>query len=670
MTLYSKDGETATQVNFPGLKETREKGKTMLMIALVRGLVKGSPQNPRTVACFFCQNTDPRRNTAASILRGLIWMLAMGSAQLASIFHAMYQSKSNQLNGPNAIYALFSTLSAMLADCSRAFILIDALNECSSGTEREQLLDLIVAHAKSSKTKWLLSSRHDANIKQILMHEGQMLSLELNERHISKAVRAFIEQKTSELAKRNSYSLELTEKVKKELIAKPDSTVLWAALACKRLLKVPPRRALSTLQSIPPDLRDLCAQMLDQVFQINDEEDRHHCLRILRSVSLTFRPLSMEELITTTGLPLELLDSGLSNLIEFCGSFITVRKGIIYFVHQSARDYLLSDGAEGLFPTGFQEEHGIIVDRSLDAMSKTLRKDLCILRYAGASRRSASIDNRLRAIGYVRSFWVAHLMQYLGDISIDGPKYQDYFLDQGRVHKFLLKHLHWFEALGLIGEIDKGIMGLYSLEKKLAELPFENVLHHKRFVHDAMRAFRQCRAAVEKAPLQVYYSALIFSPEKSLVRQTFKQELGQWVSSFPRLSDNWGPCLQTLESHGGEIISVAFSPDGQLLASSSDDGSVWLWDAWTGKCLQKLEGHRGSVNSVTFLTGSTWPRALMTGVCLLTLDGHRDWVSSVTFSPDGQQLASGSHGPHRAALGCHDGGVPPDARGPWRPSLF
>jgi hypothetical protein len=42
--------------------------------------------------------------------------------------------------------------------------------------------------------------------------------------------------------------------------------------------------------------------------------------------------------------------------------------------------------------------------------------------------------------------------------SIDGPSYQEYFSDQGRVHKFLLQHLlHWFEALSLIGEIDKGI---------------------------------------------------------------------------------------------------------------------------------------------------------------------------------------------------------------------
>jgi hypothetical protein len=131
--------------------------------------------------------------------------------------------------------------------------------------------------------------------------------------------------------------------------------------------------------------------MLGQVFQTEDEEDRHLCLVVLRWVTLTFRPLSIEELITTAELPLELREIGLLDLVELCGSFITVRKGIIYFVHQSAKDYLV-DGAQKLFSNGLQGEHGLIVDRLLYTMSKTLTKDMCILKHPGAPARSASID--------------------------------------------------------------------------------------------------------------------------------------------------------------------------------------------------------------------------------------------------------------------------------------
>ncbi|RDW71670.1 hypothetical protein BP5796_07704 [Coleophoma crateriformis] len=52
-----------------------------------------------------------------------------------------------------------------------------------------------------------------------------------------------------------------------------------------------------------------------------------------------------------------------------------------------------------------------------------------------------------------------------------------------------------------------------------------------------------------------------------------------------------GACQQTLEGHSGPVNSVAFSPDGQRLASASDDGIIQLWDAATGACQQTLEGY-------------------------------------------------------------------------------
>lgn len=48
------------------------KGKTMLIIALIRELSDGIPGKSSAVTFFFCQSTDPRLNNAASILRGLI----------------------------------------------------------------------------------------------------------------------------------------------------------------------------------------------------------------------------------------------------------------------------------------------------------------------------------------------------------------------------------------------------------------------------------------------------------------------------------------------------------------------------------------------------------------------------------------------------------------------
>jgi WD40 repeat protein/DNA-binding CsgD family transcriptional regulator len=120
-----------------------------------------------------------------------------------------------------------------------------------------------------------------------------------------------------------------------------------------------------------------------------------------------------------------------------------------------------------------------------------------------------------------------------------------------------------------------------------------------------------------------------------------------------------GLCYRTLfetsQEHADWIRSVTFSPDGQLLASGTDDTTVSLWNVATGELLRRLQGHEQSswVWSVVFspdgslLASSSsdctirlWQ--VQTGDCLAILQGHSDTVFSVAFSPDGKTLASGS----------------------------
>jgi WD40 repeat protein len=133
---------------------------------------------------------------------------------------------------------------------------------------------------------------------------------------------------------------------------------------------------------------------------------------------------------------------------------------------------------------------------------------------------------------------------------------------------------------------------------------------------------------------------------------------GQFLvsSSADRTVKLWNPhtgeCLKTLLGHGSWVWAVAFSPDGNLIASGSYDRTVKIWDVSSGECLQTLQGHPGSVLAIAFsLDGKTlfssgydkvvkhWD--LESGNCLNTWEADSNRVWAVAVSPNCQSIATG-----------------------------
>ncbi|EJF55651.1 WD40 repeat-like protein, partial [Dichomitus squalens LYAD-421 SS1] len=141
-----------------------------------------------------------------------------------------------------------------------------------------------------------------------------------------------------------------------------------------------------------------------------------------------------------------------------------------------------------------------------------------------------------------------------------------------------------------------------------------------------------------------FVSAAAFSPESThLAIGYVKGPIRIWYMATR--------CDPPLLLNAHRTNDVAFSPDGRLLLSASWDGTVKIWDAYTGAIVRSLEGHTSPVCTASFSpcgkyiasassdeTVRVWRAS--DGSCLATLSDHDQSVLHVAFTPDGTGLWS------------------------------
>ncbi|KAK3934300.1 putative vegetative incompatibility protein [Diplogelasinospora grovesii] len=573
------------------------KGKTMLLCGIIDELIN-STAHTANVSFFFCQATRAHINNATAALRGLIYMLLKQQPSLISYLRESYGDGKGRFEGVNAWWALSKIFRKMMEDLNlkNTYLFIDALDECT--TDMDPLLDFIQSSTTNSNVKWIVSSRNLPHIEKGLSKVTQKLplSLELNENSVSAAVSTYIQFKVDSLAKRNEYGKDTRNVVQRHLSSNANGTFLWVALVCQELADISGWEAEELVMAFPPGLDALYRRMLDQICKSRNAK---LCKSILAVVSLVYRPITLDELPSLVDMPSQ--SSGnfkaLVEIVGLCGSFLTLRERTISFIHQSAKDFTLEKASNEIFPSGIQETHHTIFSRSLRVMSRALRRDMYGLVALGfpIDKVKPPDPDPLAAVRYSCIYWVDHLRD------CDPKKMaNDDLQDGGSIDAFLRQnYLHWLEALSLLKGMSEGIASMLGLE---GLLEISSLIDR---VRDASRFILYHKWAIENSPLQVYASALVFSPARSITRKQFKKEEPEWIIRKPAMTDNWSACLQTLEGHSGPVKSVAWSHDATRLASASGDKTVKIWDPATGQCVSTLEGHSGWVNSVAWSHDAT-----------------------------------------------------------------
>ncbi|KAH8800337.1 hypothetical protein F5884DRAFT_891236 [Xylogone sp. PMI_703] len=627
-------------------------GKTMLLIGLIRELSDRPLKFAPNVSYFFCQGTDTALNNATSTLRSLIWLLLIQQPRLISHLREKYKNSGGALfKDRNAFYALSTAFQSMLKDpqLSPVYFVVDALDECNK--EKPGVADLIKLISTSltltDRVKWMISSRPEVDLHSKLKDlEPSVSLLELDAQSLEGPVNAYIDHKLSTLEDRDGYDKDCLSQISIEIRHRALNTFLWVALVFRELDTVDGWYALEVIQNIPPGLLELYDHMITKI-ENGKMNDPQYCKNILGVATLVYRPLSLSELAVLAGLPPKVNPQ---TIVDKCGSFLTIKEQTVFLIHQSAKDYLEANYASRLQPTGAIQGHINISKRSIDAMSK-LRVNMYDIPYSGCPSGDIKPPNPdpLVAIRYSCIFWIDHLCEFDNQSSNRGEELPEY----EAAFTFFKEHLlHWLESLSLIRTLSAGVVSIKKLLHRARSMANSDV-QFTAFLADTEKFILNYWPIIDKAPLQTYGAALVFCPVKSIVRNHFWGQRLPFINSVSGIQERWNPCLQILEGHNDSVEAVTFSPDGKVIASSSRDNIIRIWETTTGALKQTLECRSNWVYALDFspdgktLSSTSSDKTIqlwdtMTWTWKQTLEGHTEIINSVSFSPDGKTLASAS----------------------------
>ncbi|KAL4941177.1 WD40-repeat-containing domain protein [Aspergillus oleicola] len=499
-------------------------------------------------------------------------------------------------------------------------IVIDALDECEREEDIRLLLRLLpqLRSVTAVRLKFLLTGRPELFIRLGFMEVGDgyqdLILHDIAEEVIERDIALFLEDRLCQIRKEWQFRRVVLspnwpgEQNTTALVKMSVPLFIFAATIC---------RLLQDDQWHPEDsLKDILLQQshgsqLDQTYlpvlnrlpvSQNNKKARQltdEYWKLLGTLIMLQTPLALGPLSELTGISKASTHQRLNSLHSVL-SVPEDEKEPIRLFHLSFRDFLVDEDTRDKTPLWINEAEAnrLLAIRCLDVMRRGLRKNICRLPSYGTLR--SEIDRKTiqeyltPELQYSCRYWSSHYLRCR-----NSP--EGFF----ELFEFLKEHLlHWIEAMSILGASSITVETIANLQSFQVNQPSELA----QFLHDARRFILRNRSISDTAPLQLYSSGLTFSPKTSIVRAVFKNDIPKWVKGLPEVEESWSAMIQTLQGHCDGVGSVAFSPDGKMLASGAEDGTVKMWNPITGELQQTLGGHENSATitlSNQFLASSS-----------------------------------------------------------------
>ncbi|TDL26843.1 WD40 repeat-like protein [Rickenella mellea] len=568
-------------------------------------------------ASFFCRRDDFKLNDPRNVLPSL-------SFQLASRFQAFGKAVSGSLRRDSDIWKFSVAMQYQkLFDAPLRelrghniprplIIVVDGLDECGTPPTRRPLL---IALEKLSKVPWLkvmTSSLPHDDVRTFIsrtsvecyplpvMHGGRETFMDIYHH-----VKHFI----NHAASHRTVPPRLLEKSTQEKLSQwANGIFIWAATALRFIFQA--------------DNPDGLIIRLDKVLSGPRIKNAVHALHILYSTILThfdgeneartrlFQQVIGAVVASRHPLPVRALCAllhgqvGPDDVLRLVEDLSPVLwqdpkydQGI-RLRHPSFADFLTHPAnCPARFFIDLPEQNVRLARECLSKMTTSLKFNICGLETSHipnsavkdlATRRNSAIPIDLR---YSCIHWASHL----ADTRLEHTKREAILR---LLDNFLLRPraLYWLEVLSLIGEVPVAADQLSILVHWIQE----NKNKYSIAANDMLRFVISFYDPISTCTPHLYISALPLAPKGSVIYKQTAQ-FRNIISIAKKGTTTWSANLLTLSGHTGRVTSVAFSPDGERVATGSEDHSVVIWDAKGGSVLVgPIRGHSGPVNTVAF----------------------------------------------------------------------
>ncbi|KIX01149.1 uncharacterized protein Z518_08874 [Rhinocladiella mackenziei CBS 650.93] len=350
-------------------------GKSVLARSIIDNELRHTDQH--TVCYFFFKDNEEQDNVATALC-ALLHQLFTRHPELIQHAIPVWEKIGDKL--VRELAELWRLLLAVARDDQALDVtcVLDALDECRL-SDRRWLIEMLSrfhtqTSASSSTTrrgrlKFLVTSRPYDDIQaefQKTLHDLPTIRLRGEEEndYIRQEIDLVIRMRVGKLATDLKLDDDIKDRLETRLLEMEHRTYLWLYLAIEsihRTYRNSLRPEEVSIKSLPSSVEDAYEKILSRV----DQEQRGNVKKILQIVVGARRPLHVEEIaialgIATSAHPKSLHQAKLdpsrleNNICDWCGLFVFINHARIYLIHQTAKEFLVSESGCTTFLSGWK----------------------------------------------------------------------------------------------------------------------------------------------------------------------------------------------------------------------------------------------------------------------------------------------------------------------------